>query len=113
MSSPQEERKQSYAHCTLSFSIDSETKKSPFQEIRDYTREFHAFTREFRAFTHKFDAFTREFHTFTREFHTFTREFRAFTHEVGAIHKKETALLARFPDIDFFSSITSRQISPR
>ena len=103
MSSPQEERKQSYAHCILSFSIDSETKKSPFQEIRDFTREFRAFTRNFHTFT-------REFHAFTREFHTFTREFRAFTREFGAIHKKETALLARFPNIDFFSSITSRQI---
>jgi hypothetical protein len=78
MSSPQEERKQSYTHCILSFSTTSETKKSPFQEIRDYTREFHAFT--------------REFHSFTREFHAFTREFHAFTREFGAIHKKETPL---------------------
>ncbi|MGJ3193643.1 hypothetical protein [Peribacillus frigoritolerans] len=50
--------------------------------------------------------------TFTREFHAFTREFCAFTREVGAIHKKETPLLARFPEyiLHFCSLITSRHI---
>jgi hypothetical protein len=111
MSSPQEERKQSYGHCILSFSTTSETKKSPFQEIQYFTREFrtftpefHAFTREFRTFTREFRSFTREFRSFTREFHAFTREFCTFTREVGAIHKKETPLLARFPNICFFSA---------
>jgi hypothetical protein len=75
-----------------------------------FTREFRAFTREFRAFTREFRAFTREFRAFTREFCAFTREVAA--REVGAIHKKETPLLAGFPEymLLFCSLITSRHI---